>query len=120
VTDITESKTAEEKIQQMPVHTLREESLCHSRRLDAKPIRMEMNHNAGVNSDRFHRLGVGVGCTSTTLKELGHAWKQVDFSTARYVLNMTQGRVLCRGQAGKVGIVWVHVDWSSQTRVRSV
>ena len=33
-----------------------------------------MNHDAGVASDAPHGLGVGVGCTSSTLKEVRHAW----------------------------------------------
>ncbi len=56
---------------------------------DAKPIRMEMDHDAGVSSDTFHRFGVVVGCTISTLKEVVHASPRGDLSSVHQVLCMT-------------------------------
>src|SRR5712692_986697 len=72
----------------IPIHTLREESLCHRRGFDAHPIRMEMDHDTGVYSDTFHRLSVGLGSTSSTLKEVGHAWTHGDFSMRHRAVHM--------------------------------
>jgi len=66
---------------------------------------MEMDHDTGVYSDTFHRLSVGLGSTSSTLKEVGHAWTHGDFSMRHRAVHMPQGRALCWGQAGEVGIV---------------
>ena len=66
---------------------------------------MEVEDDAGVRPDTFHRLVVGVVRTSTTLKKVGHASTHGDLSSAHHVLDMTQGRVLCRGETRKVGIV---------------
>jgi hypothetical protein len=73
----------------MPVYALREVGFCHRRGLDAKPIRMEMDHDAGVSSDTFHRFGVVVGCTISTLKEVVHASPRGDLSSVHHVLYMT-------------------------------
>jgi hypothetical protein len=73
---------------------------------------MEMDHDAGVSSNTLHRVGVIVGCRISTLKEVVHASPRGDLSSVHHVLYMTQGRVLRRGQAGNVGIVWLR-DWSS-------
>jgi hypothetical protein len=70
-------------------YALREEGFCHGRGLDAKPIRMEMHHDAGVSSNTFHRFGVAVGCTISTLKEVVHASPRGDLSSVHYVLDMT-------------------------------
>jgi len=43
--------------------------------------------------------------TSSTLKEVGHAWTHGDFSMRHRAVHMPQGRALCWGQAGEVGIV---------------
>ena len=59
---------------------------------------MEMDHDAGVCSDTFLRLVVGVGRTSGALKEVGHARMRGDFCRLHHVLDVTQGRALCRGQ----------------------
>jgi hypothetical protein len=66
---------------------------------------MEVNYDPGVRPDAFHRFAVGVGGTSSTPKQIGQAWTHSGFSTAHYVLYMTQGGALCRGQASQVGIV---------------
>jgi hypothetical protein len=66
-------------------------------------------------SDTFHRLFVRAGCTSSPLNAVGHAWMHDRFCAAHQVVDMTQGRALCGGQAGKVGIKWVHgglVSWA--------
>jgi len=76
---------------------------------------MEMDHDTGVCSDAFHRLGVSVRYASSALKELVHAWTHGDFSLAHYVVHMPQRRALCRGEAGEVEIVWIHLDRSSRS-----
>jgi hypothetical protein len=98
----------------IPVHTLVKERIGHSRGFGAKPVRMEVDHDTGVRADTFHGLPVGVGCTSSTPKEVGDAWTRGDFSTVHHVLYVTQSRALCRRQAVKVGIVWFQVDCSSR------
>jgi hypothetical protein len=75
---------------------------------------MEVNDDTGVRSDTFHGLRVGVGWTSSTLKEVGDAWTHDDFSTLHHNLYVTQSSALCRRQAVKVGIVWFHVDCSGR------
>jgi hypothetical protein len=71
---------------------------------------MEVDHDTRVQSDAFRRLAVVVVCTSSTLKEVGHACTGGDLSKAHHSFYMTQGGALRRGQAGKVKIVWLHVD----------
>ena len=66
---------------------------------------MEVDRDAGVNSNTLHRLGVGVGCTSSTPKEVAHARTHGDFCMLHYIVYMPQGGPLCRGQEGDVGIV---------------
>ena len=62
-----------------------------------------------VRSDTFDRLGVGVGSTPSTLKQVEDAWTHDDFSTLHHSLHVTQSSALCRRQRGRVGIVWFHV-----------
>jgi hypothetical protein len=63
---------------------------------------MEVEDDAGVRSDTFHRLAVGVDRTSSTLKDVRHFLKHGNLSPAHYVLDMAQSRALCRGEAGKI------------------
>lgn len=80
---------------------------------------MEVNHDTGVHSETFHGLPVGVGCTSSTLKEVDHAWTYGDFCTVHHGVYVTQSSALCWRQAVKVRIVWFHVDCSGRPEVQS-
>ncbi len=64
-----------------------------------------MNDDACVLPDRVHRFAIVVGCTSSTLKQIGQPGMHGGFFTAHHVFSMTQRASLRRGQASKVGIV---------------
>jgi hypothetical protein len=57
---------------------------------------MEMDHDAGVDSNTFHRLVIDVDSTPGTPKEVGHQWAHDSLCAAHHALYMTQGCVLSR------------------------
>ena len=81
---------------------------------------MKVNYEAGVRPDALQRLAEGVGRTSCAVKEGVYSRQRSYFATAHFVIDVTQGRALRRGEPGKLGVSCVFTVSGVQRQMRSV